>query len=50
MAAPILLDGPMYVIAFVAYAEKILLPEVRQSEIVVMDTLASHKVAVLLAV
>ena len=44
-----LLDGPMHGIALVAYAEKILLPEVRQSDIVVMDTLASHKVAVLSA-
>jgi transposase len=40
-----LLDGPMHGIAFVAYVEKILLPELREGDIVVMDNLASHKVA-----
>ena len=45
MAAPMLLDGPMHGIAFVAYVEKVLLPELREGDIVVMDNLASHKMA-----
>ena len=45
MTATMLLDGPMHGVAFLAYAEKVLLPELREGDIVVMDNLASHKVA-----
>ena len=45
MAAPMLLDGPMHGIAFLAYVEHVLLPDLVAGDIVVMDNLASHKVA-----
>mgnify|MGYP001029930244 FL=1 len=44
MTATMLLDGPMHGVAFLAYVEKVLLPELREGDIVVMDNLASHKV------
>jgi transposase len=40
-----LLDGPMHGTAFVAYVEKVLLPELREGDIVVMNNLASYKMA-----
>ena len=45
MAAPMLLDGPMHGIAFLAYVEHVLLPDLVAGDILVMDNLASHKVA-----
>ncbi len=45
MAAPMLLDGPMHGIAFLAYVEHVLVPDLAVGDIVVMDNLASHKVA-----
>jgi transposase len=45
MAAPMLLDGPMHGTAFLAYVEQVLVPDLRDGDIVVMDNLASHKVA-----
>ena len=44
-AAPMLLDGPMHGIAFLAYVEHVLVPDLAEGDIVVMDNLASHKVA-----
>jgi len=45
MAAPMLLDGPMHGTAFLAYVEHVLVPDLAVGDIVVMDNLASHKVA-----
>ena len=45
MAALMLLDGPMHGTAFMAYVEHVLVLELTDSGIVVMDNLASHKVA-----
>jgi len=44
LAAPMILDGPMYGIAFLAYVEQILVPELKRGDIVVMDNLPAHKV------
>ncbi len=45
LAAPMLLDGPMHGLAFLAYVEQVLIPELRPGDIVVMDNLPAHKVA-----
>lgn len=45
LAAPMLLDGPMNGPAFLAYAEQVLAPELRPSDIVVMDNLPAHKIS-----
>lgn len=45
IAAPMLLDGPMYGLAFRAYVDQVLIPELSPGDIVVMDNLPSHKVA-----
>jgi transposase len=39
-----LLDGPMYGAAFLAYVEQVLVPELKPRDIVVMDNLPAHKV------
>ena len=44
LVAPYVLDGPMNGRAFLVYVEKILAPELRPGDIVVMDNLAAHKV------
>lgn len=44
MAAPMLLDGPMHGLAFRAYVEQVLVPELTPGDIVVMDNLPAHKV------
>jgi transposase len=41
--APMVLDGPMDAIAFEAYIEQVLIPELPEGSIVVMDNLSSHK-------
>jgi transposase len=41
--APWVLNGPINADAFETYVEKVLVPELRQSDIVVMDNLSSHK-------
>lgn len=41
--APMMLDGPMYGEAFVAYVEQCLAPILRAGDIVIMDNLSSHK-------
>lgn len=45
LAAPMLLDGPMNGVAFMAYVEQVLVPELSPGDIVVMDNLPAHKVA-----
>jgi transposase len=43
MVAPFVLDGPINAAAFEVYVEKILVPELRSGDIVIMDNLSSHK-------
>jgi transposase len=45
VTAPCVLDGPMDGESFRADVEQCLVPTLRQGEIVMMDNLASHKVA-----
>jgi len=45
LAAPWLLDGPMDGEAFLAYARRVLAPELAPGDIVIMDNLPAHKVA-----
>ena len=45
LSAPMVLDGAMNGAAFKAYAEQVLAPSLKPGDIVVMDNLASHKVA-----
>ena len=43
MIAPFVLSGPINREAFEAYVERVLVPELRTGDIVVMDNLSSHK-------
>ena len=43
MIAPMVLDGPINGLAFQAYVDQVLVPELRAGDIVVMDNLSSHK-------
>jgi transposase len=43
MVAPMVLDGPINGVAFQAYVDQVLAPELRPGDIVVMDNLGSHK-------
>jgi transposase len=43
MLAPFVIDGPINRSAFETYVERVLVPELRQGETVVMDNLSSHK-------
>jgi transposase len=43
MVAPMVLDGPINGIAFQAYVDQVLVPELKPGDIVVMDNLGSHK-------
>ncbi|MEM6660962.1 MAG: IS630 family transposase [Pseudomonadota bacterium] len=43
MIAPFVISGPINRVAFEAYVEKVLVPELRPGDIVVMDNLSSHK-------
>jgi len=43
MVAPFVLDGPINRDAFETYLAKVLVPELRQGDIVIMDNLSSHK-------
>ena len=45
ITAPCVFDGPMNGASFVAYVEQFLAPTLRSDDVVVMDNLASHKVA-----
>lgn len=49
IAAPFVLDGPINRNAFEIYVERVLVPELRPGDIVVMDNLSSHKGAVIRA-
>ncbi len=43
MIAPFVISGPINRLAFEAYVEQVLVPELRAGDIVVMDNLSSHK-------
>lgn len=43
MIAPFVLNGPINRIAFEAYVEQVLVPELRPGDIVILDNLSSHK-------
>jgi len=43
MIAPFVLSGPINRDAFEAYVEKVLVPELRPGDVVIMDNLSSHK-------
>ena len=43
VVAPFVLDGPINRNAFETYVERVLVPELRKGDIVVMDNLSSHK-------
>ncbi len=43
MTAPMVLDGPMNGDAFLAYVTKVLVPTLKQGDIVVMDNLPAHR-------
>ena len=45
MTAPMLLNGPMDRMAFLAYIEQVLVPDLTPGDIVIMDNLPAHKVA-----
>lgn len=45
ICAPMLLDGPMYGDAFLAWCEQMLAPILRSGDLVIMDNLPAHKVA-----
>ena len=45
LLAPLVLDGPLNGVAFVAWTEQFLVPELRPGDMVVMDNLSTHKVA-----
>jgi transposase len=43
MVAPMVLDGPINGVAFQAYVDQVLVPELRPGDTVIMDNLGSHK-------
>jgi transposase len=43
MIAPLVLPGPINLAAFETYVERVLVPELRPADMVVMDNLSSHK-------
>ena len=43
MVAPFVIDGPINRHAFETYVERVLVPELRAGDVVVMDNLSSHK-------
>jgi len=43
IVAPMVLDGPINGVAFQAYVDQVLVPELKRGDIVVMDNLGSHK-------
>jgi transposase len=43
MTAPMVLDGAMDAVAFLAYVEQVLVPTLKPGDIVVMDNLPAHK-------
>jgi len=45
LVAPMLLDGPMDGVAFLAYVRQVLVPQLRPGDTVIMDNLPAHKTA-----
>src|SRR4051794_35024761 len=43
VVAPFVLDGPIKRAAFETYVEKVLVPELRPGDVVILDNLSSHK-------
>ena len=43
MVAPMVIDGPINLDAYTAYATQVLVPELSPGDIVIMDNLSSHK-------
>ncbi len=43
MIAPFVLDGPINRLAFETYVAKVLIPELRPGDLLIMDNLSSHK-------
>ena len=43
MTAPMVLDGPMTSVWFLAYVEQILVPTLRSGDVVILDNLPAHK-------
>ena len=43
MIAPMVLDGPINGVAFLAYVDQVLAPKLQPGDIVIMDNLGSHK-------
>ena len=43
MIAPMVLDGPMNRLAFLAYVQQVLVPELEPGDVVIMDNLPAHK-------
>ena len=43
VVAPFVLDGPINRAVFEAYVEKVLVPELRPGDVVILDNLSSHK-------
>ncbi len=43
LVAPFVLDGPINRDAFEVYLKKVLVPELRPGDVVIMDNLSSHK-------
>ena len=43
MIAPFVLDGPINRSAFEVYVERVLVPDLRPGDVVIMDNLSSHK-------
>lgn len=43
MVAPMVLDGPINGVAFQAYVDQVLVPDLRYGDVVIMDNLSSHK-------
>ena len=43
MIAPFVLDGPINRVAFETYVERVLVPDLRAGDVVIMDNLSSHK-------
>ena len=43
MTAPMVLDGPMNGVWFLAYVQQVLAPTLKPGDVVIMDNLAAHK-------
>ena len=43
MTAPMVLDGPMTGVAFLAYVQQVLVPSLKRGDVVIMDNLPAHR-------